>query len=428
MSPSSTRWSGERNNCGIIQMSKKVLIHSLVFNPDGVSTAYLYGDIASSLKNAGYEVVVLTTTPHYNKVESQLKCQPLRWVIPGFLKKSSFRGITVYHVPQRKFKSTSLRLVGFVYWHLVSFITALCVKKVDVILSPSPPLTIGMLNVWLGKLKGAKVVYNVQEVYPDILGKESGVVFNVLSRIEHYIYNKSSAVTTIDAIFYDTIKGRFIDQKKLHIIPNFVDTELYRPIALTPRLDKSVFIPNDNLKLLYAGNIGMAQDWNTLIELAKITRSCKIDYYVIGEGMMREYVKEVIGKYDLSNIHLLPYQPRELMPEIIGFSDIQFIFMEPQIAAQGFPSKVYTIMASAKPLLVCSPENTPIVNFLNDIGCAKIVTLTDPEKKAEAIARWLETVTREELHRMGLAGNREIVQRYSKEIVTRQYCDLLQSL
>lgn len=409
-------------------MKKKILIHSLVFNPDGVSTAYLYGDIATSLKKAGYDVVVLTTTPHYNKVESQLKRQPLHWLIPGFLKKSSFGDIPVYHVPQKKFKSTILRLFGFVYWHLVSFTTALCIRKVDVVLSPSPPLTIGMLNVWLGKLKGAKVVYNVQEVYPDILGKKSRLVFHTLSRMEHYIYDRSSAVTTIDRIFYNTIKDRFHNPDKLHIIPNFVDIDLYRPVKETPNLDKSLFVPNDNLKLLYAGNIGLAQDWDTLIELAKITLGRKIDYYVIGEGMMRDYLRDKIAEYELSNVHLLPYQPRELMPEIIGFSDIQYIFMEPQIAAQGFPSKVYTIMASAKPMVICSPENSPIVNFLQDIGCARIVTASDAITKANEIATWLSSVTKQELMGMGERGIGEIKGKYAKNVVTKQYCELIENI
>lgn len=409
-------------------MKKRVLIHSLVFNPDGVSTAYLYGDIAASLKKAGYDVVVLTTTPHYNRVESQLSRQPMKWLVPGFLKKSDFGGIKVYHVPQKKFKSTLLRLFGFVYWHIVSFVTALCIRNIDVILSPSPPLTIGLLNVWLGKLKGAKAIYNVQEVYPDILGNKSGMVYKILSLMERYIYSHSAAVTTIDSVFYNTIKPRFRNPAKLHVIPNFVDSDLYCPVTETPRLDKSLFVPNDHLKLLYAGNIGMAQDWDTLIELAKRTKGRKIDYYVIGEGMMRDYLADKIMEYGLTNIHLLPYQPRERMPEIIGFSDIQFIFMEPQIAAQGFPSKVYTIMASAKPMLVCSPKNTPIVNFLDGIECAKIFTVSDAKEKAEEIDRWLSSVSRDELRQMGERGIAEINSKYTKDIVTRQYCNLVESI
>ena len=100
---------------------KRVLIHTLIFSPDGVSTAYLYNDIALKLQERGYEVVVLTTTPHFNIVPEQVEKQPMHWKVWGFCKASKFNGMTVLHVPQKKFKSTVLRLLGFVYWHIVSF-------------------------------------------------------------------------------------------------------------------------------------------------------------------------------------------------------------------------------------------------------------------------------------------------------------------
>lgn len=71
-------------------MPKKILIHSLIFSPDGVSTAYLYNDIALKFQENGYEVLVLTTTPHYNVVESQLAVQPLKWKVWGICKESCF--------------------------------------------------------------------------------------------------------------------------------------------------------------------------------------------------------------------------------------------------------------------------------------------------------------------------------------------------
>ena len=68
-------------------------------------------------------------------------------------------------------------------------------------MSPSPPLSIGMLNLILGKLKGCKVIYNVQEIYPDILKKKTGPVIAFLKKVERCIYNRSDAVTTIDDVF-----------------------------------------------------------------------------------------------------------------------------------------------------------------------------------------------------------------------------------
>lgn len=408
---------------------KRILIHSLVFSPDGVSTAYLYNDIAMAFKKAGYDVVVLSTTPHFNAVKEQLERQPMKWGVPGLYKKSSFNGIPVYHVPQKKFKSTPLRILGFLYWHVVSFFVGLRIKNVDVILSPSPPLTIGRLNNWLGRLKGCKVVYNVQEIYPDILGKPEGsIVTRFLRKMEKKVYDKSSAVTTIDSVFYDTIAGRFKDRGKLHIIPNFVDTGLYSEGADTESLDKTLFPDTDSLKLLYAGNIGFAQDWETLIGLADRTRDLDVEYFLIGMGVKKQWVEERKSALGLDKLHVLDYQPRELMPAILAYSDMQYIFMTPEMEGMGFPSKVYTIMACGRPILVCSGEGTPIVNFLKPVGCAKLVTCRDSERKLDEMAGWLGTVDREELRAMGMKGEKLINEKYSSDTVTGQYVSLIDSL
>lgn len=415
---------------------KRVLIHTLIFSPDGVSTAYLYNDIALRLQQRGYEVVVLTTTPHFNIVPEQVEKQPMKWKVWGFCKVSNYNGMTVLHVPQKKFKSTLLRLIGFVYWHIVSFIIGLSIKHVDLILSPSPPLTVGWMNLGLAKLKGCKVVYNVQEIYPDILKLNGGFTLKFLRWMEKKVYNGSDAVTTIDKVFYDTIEPRFVDKSKLHIIPNFVDTELYRELGVQEfkslkvqgEWDEKLFPETNSIKLLYAGNIGHMQAWKPLIELADRTRDLNVEYIVIGEGAQRGYVASEIEKRKLDKLHLLPYQPRELMPAILSYSDASFIFMASQADGDGFPSKVYTIMACERPLLVLSSENTPIINFLKDKGCAKLITEQDFDKKVEEMVTWLRGVTKEELRSMGEKGITEIRNHYTKEIVTDQYVDLVDSL
>ena len=407
---------------------KRVLIHSLIFSPDGVSTAYLYNDIALKLKEQGYDVVVLTATPHFNLVHEQLAEQPLHWKVWGICKVSNFNGITVYHVPQKKFKSTLLRLWGFVYWHIVALILGLCIKKVDLILSPSPPLTIGAINLILGKVKGCKVVYNVQEIYPDILKLKPGMAQNALSWLEHKVYNGSDTVTTIDQVFHDTIIDRFEDKSKIRIIPNFVDTELYHEYQWEGYLDKNTFPVNDKIKLLYAGNIGFAQDWDPLLELAEKTQDIEVEYVIIGEGVKKQYLEEESQKRGLRNVRVLPYQPRNLMPYILSYSDINFIFMSPKMEGDGFPSKVYTIMACERPLLVLSGKNTPIVNFLEDKGCVKIVTEKDSVKKVQEMSEWLHHVTKEDLRKMGKRGLKAIQESYTKEIVTSKYADLVKEL
>ena len=102
-----------------------ILIHSLIFAPDGVSTAYLYTDLAKELRKLGHSVEVLTTTPHYNQVEEELRRQPLSKIAPGFYK-SSCSGISVWHVSLGKRTSDArARTLDYLRFHLLSLLWSL---------------------------------------------------------------------------------------------------------------------------------------------------------------------------------------------------------------------------------------------------------------------------------------------------------------
>jgi len=413
-------------------MHKKILIHSIAFSPDGVSTAYLYNDIALKFKESGYDVVILTTTPHYNVIAEELAKQPLKRKLGGIYYESCFKDIKVLHVPQKKFKSSFLRIIGFVYWHLLSIVLGLFQKNISLIISPSPPLTIGLINIMIGKLKGAKVIYNVQEIYPDFLINQGNLSFkpavSLLKSMERFVYNNSAAVTTIDPIFYKTIAPRFKDSSKLNIIPNFVDTELFKPIDVASiNLNPELFPSKGNvLKVMYAGNIGHAQDWEPLIAVAKMIKDFDVEFWVIGEGVMKSYLLEQIELNTLKNIHVIPYQSRALMPYLIAYADIHFIFMSPDMEGQGFPSKVYTIMACAKPLLVISGKDTPIHNFLSQYHCSVLVDRAKLSEKCTHIVDFLKEalLNPQSLKDLGNNGYKIIEENYSKKAVTQQYVRL----
>ena len=217
---------------------KRFLIYSLVFSPDGVSTAYLYNDIAQGFKKNNYEVTVLTTTPHYNLIQESLDKQPLKKCFLGLFFTSDFNGIKVYHIPLKKYKNSLIRILSFIYWHLVSLFIGLFLKKPDIILTPSPPLTSGLISIVLAKIKGSKSIYNVQEIYPDLLinhGRLTNpIIIKLLKLLEVWVYTWSDSVTTIDLNFYNTIKSRIRNPDKLKIISNFVDTELYTANSSMP--------------------------------------------------------------------------------------------------------------------------------------------------------------------------------------------------
>jgi glycosyltransferase involved in cell wall biosynthesis len=333
----------------------------------------------------------------------------------------------------KKYKSTMLRICGFFYWHLMALFIGLTMKRVHVILSPSPPLTIGLINLMIGFVTKAKTIYNVQEIYPDFLINHGQlkikIVIGFLKKLERFIYNKSDATVTIDSIFFDKIIKRFNDKSKLSIIPNFVDAELYHEVALI-NLPSEFAKVDGYFRLMYAGNIGYAQDWEPLISLACKLKELPIEFFIIGEGVMKDSLIDSVMKNDLKNVKIFPYQSRELLPLLNSSADAHFIFMDPKLDDQGFPSKVYTIMACARPLIVTSRAGASLNNFLSNKNCSLIVAEDDLESKVNQLIKGVEKLMSDSSHRkeLGLNGRKVIELEYSKEIVVSKYIELVKSL
>src|SRR5260370_20020944 len=155
----------------------KVLLHSLVFSPDGVSTAHIMTELAIELKNLGHSVTVLTTTPHYNVDDRAFASQPMTRRAAGLWYTSKVEEIPVWHVKiPKKSKHVWARALDFIRFHLLSVVIGLhSLGKQDVVVSTSPPLSIGAVAWMLGARWKAPSVYKVAEVYPDLAIQQGAV-------------------------------------------------------------------------------------------------------------------------------------------------------------------------------------------------------------------------------------------------------------
>ena len=414
-----------------VKSKGKIVIHSLVFYPDGVSTAYLYNDIALGLKSSGYEVSVLTTTPHYNLIEENSIKQNLKKKFFGLYYSSKYMGINVIHIPMYKFKSTILRLLSFIYWHFLSFWILLFTSRIKFILSPSPPLTIGLVSGIVAKIKKASFIYNVQEIYPDLLihsGKlKNGFAIQILKKLEKTVYNLSSVVTTIDEEFYQTIVGRFHDKTKLKIIPNFVDLDLYNPHFTTHEIPEEFQSEMKDKKIaFYAGNIGNYQDWDPVLYAAKNSQVQNLEFWIIGEGVKKQYLIDEIKKQEITNIKVFPYQKREVIASLNNKVSVHFISINEQIENEGFPSKIYSMLASGKPTIVVAGKNTPIYKFLEYKDCSVLVYQNRLSDFTTSLGNLLSD---DELaHKIGKNSFELILNEYSKDSVIKKYVDLFDSI
>jgi glycosyltransferase involved in cell wall biosynthesis len=282
----------------------------------------------------------------------------------------------------------------------------------------------------IAKKTKAIFIYNVQEIYPDLLIKngslKSKIIIRALKWLEKYVYNNASSVITIDKKFYEQIEGRFVNKEKLSIVPNFVDTDLYHPVNNKVSMPMPFTWDNSKVRLLYAGNIGFYQDWEPVLYAAKKLKDTNIEFWIIGEGVKKDYLINEIDVHNLSNIKIMPYQDREIMPLINSFADIHFISINKDMEQEGFPSKVYTIMACAKPLIVITGKNTPLYNFLENLDCALLITQNRNEEFVQSI---LELAgNKEKQNQIGRNGYNIIQKQYTKEKVIEKYLKIFETL
>ena len=409
-----------------------VLVLSLVFPPDGVSTGVIVGELCADLRAAGHAVTVISTTPHYNLDTDAEVAQPLARVWGPLLWSSDYHGARVLHVRMpRKSSSILLRLLAWSRFHVVSVIAAArFVRRVDVILAPSPPLTVGACAWALGRMYRAPFIYNVQELYPDIaitLGaiKRRGVA-SALFALERFVYARASRITAIAPRMRRRIIAKGVPPGKVRLIPNFVDLS-----EIAPRPKSNTFSRRHGLDrefvVSYAGNMGPAQGLDAALDAASILRDeGGLKFLFIGEGSSRAGLEAEARARGLENVVFLPHEPYGVVPDIYGASDLCLVPLAARAGADAVPSKVYRIMASARPVLACSYADTDLADLVAEAKCGIVVPPGAPDDLARAVTGTMRNPA--EGVAMGQAGRAHVTTHYSRESVSAQYESLVREV
>jgi colanic acid biosynthesis glycosyl transferase WcaI len=412
----------------------RILLHTLIFAPDGVSTAVLLTELALELRALGHEVTVLTTTPHYNVDPEARAQQPLkpipRW--GGMLYQSNCQGIPVYHTFMRsKDSRVWARLLDYARFHVLSLLAGLTiVRDYNVILAPSPPLTIG-LTAWLfGLMCRTPFIYNVQEIYPDVaisLGLlKNHYMIRVLQWLERFIYNRSSVVVVISERFRRRLLSKGLTNEKLVTIPNFVDTNFIRPLARCNTFSTTHGLEGQFV-ILYAGNIGLTQGFETILVAARqLAHLPKLRFLIVGGGTRESWLRDQLAREKLQNVTLLPYQPRSLVPQVYASSDVSLVPLKRGTAQETFPSKIYTIMAAGRPVIASADPDSELAWIIKEAKCGMVVEPDNPEALARVITHAYHENA--ELQQQGKNGRAYVVAHHSRQAVGCQYDALIRQL
>lgn len=400
-----------------------ILLLSLIFNPDNVSTAQIMAALAEDLQKQGHRVCVVTTTPHYHRDAAMEAAQPLRPWLGRVIQRSEIGEIPVWHIwmPDKSIWPP-LRILSWLWFHGASVLLACALRfRPQVLIACSPPITIGLAAWAIAALKRCRYLYNVQELYPDIavnLGYlKNAWAIRAVSAVERFIYRHAAAVTSITPAMCAKIRER-TEPGKVRLIPNFVE------VPTADELAARSAPPHAGLVITYAGNMGVPQNLGLLVEAAAQLDAVTIR--LIGDGGDRKRLEELargLGVYG-TKVRFEGYRPLSEMPQIYAESDLFYVAQSPQACSDGIPSKIYRILGNRKPLLVVTAAEADLAAFVRETQGGVVVSAFTPEAVAEAI----RALAPAQLAQMAERGYQAMVRDYSRERVTAQYGRLVTEL
>ena len=398
----------------------RILFLSTYFRPESATNAILMTLLAEELVALGHDVSVITGMPHYDANRIWDKYRGKFWVKEQH---GSIPLTRVYlYLPSKKSNVVG-RLLSYLTFNLLSTCAGLFAAKFDLLFVPSPPLTNGVCASLLSRLRRVPFVYNVQDIYPDVAVR-LGILTNprlicVFERMERFVYTRAAAVSVISGSFRRNLLAKGVPESKIATIPNFVDTSFVTPLPRNNAFRKEQGW-GEKFVVLFAGNVGLSQGLETVLEAAGHLRDFPdILFAIVGSGTTKQGLVDKAEEMQLTNVHFLPLQPYERVPELYSAADIGLVPLRKGLTEDSVPSKLWTIMGVARPVLAGVDKTSDTYAVVQEANAGVCVPPEDPEALAEAIRTLYQDP--EGAAEMGRRGRAHVEAHYTSVSVARQY-------
>jgi colanic acid biosynthesis glycosyl transferase WcaI len=359
----------------------RLLVLSQYFWPEN----FRINDVVEGLVERGHQVTVYTGMPNY----------PSGRFFPGYgffyPKKESYRGAEVRRVPLiPRGQGGGLRLALNYLSHALfaTFFAWRAAGRFDAILVYEPsPVTIGIPARFLRWLKGAPLVFWVQDLWPESLAATGAVkspfLLSAVDRLVKWIYRGCDRVLVQSEAFRPSIEAHGVASAKIGYLPNSAES-FYKTMERNGDDAEAREMPA-GFRVLYAGNIGAAQDFPTILAAAeRLKDEARIQWIVLGDGRMREWVAAEIARRGLKNVHLLGSKPPETMPRYFAHADVLLATLRREpIFAYTIPSKIQTYIACGKPVVAALDGEGG--RIIREARAGWAVPSEDPEALAGAV-------------------------------------------
>ncbi|XXT21136.1 glycosyltransferase family 4 protein [Sorangium sp. So ce429] len=395
----------------------RILLLSQWYHPEPVARPHL---LAAALAARGHEVTAVTAFPSY----------PHGRIYPGYRQRlwdvEHTDGTRVIRLPSYPDHSRS-RVRRTLNYASFAASTALLGPALsgpaDVAWVHNPPPSLAIAASWLAALRGIPWVYEVQDLWPETAAA-SGMLDNRLvlagiDRVNRALYRRAAAITVISPGLARAVSQRGASTGKVHLIPNWADDRIYRPVEPDPQLAAEHGL-SGRFVVLFAGNMGAAQALSSVLDAADRLRDLTdVRFVMVGDGIDAQRLQREAAARALSNVVFIGQQPHERMPHFFALADVLLSHLRRDPCFEiTIPSKIPAYMAAARPVLVAAHGDP--ADLVRDSGAGLACEPEDPAALADAVRR-LHGMTPEARRAMGEAGRRYFLRWFTRDSLVRRY-------
>jgi colanic acid biosynthesis glycosyl transferase WcaI len=284
-------------------------------------------------------------------------------------------------------------------------------------------LMVGIPAWWVGLLRDIPFVYEVQDMWPETLVATGmvapGWVARSVGRLARFVYARAAALTVISPGFKRNLVGKGVPAEKIHVVPNWADEDIYRPVLPDPALAAEHGLAG-RFNIVYGGNLGAAQAMSNVIKAALLLHDLPaVQFVLIGDGVDEPMLRQAVKDYGLDNVRFLGRQPAEHMPRFFALADVLLVHLKHDPLFEiTIPSKTLAYLACGRPILgVVSGDPADVIR---EAGAGIICPQEDPEALAQKV-RSLYAMPRARREAMGQSGRVTFLADYTRRVLVDRY-------
>jgi len=391
----------------------RLLLLNQYYWPGVEATAHLLSELCEGLAE-DFDVTVVTGRLHGR---------------PELPTRETRNGVQIIRVKSTSYDRSHLlrRALNYVTYLVATPLTALAQPRPDVVVCGTDPPIIGNVALVIARRRRAPLVVISEDVFPEVavaLNRlDNGPLVQLLRVLVSNYLRRADRIIAIGEVMRRRLEAKGVPADRLRVIPNWANVSALSPQPkLNPwSVERGVA---DRFVVMHSGNVGHAQDLDTLIRATTLLRDLDdLLVLVVGTGARRAELAELRDVLEADKVEFLEFQPRDVLPQSLAAADVHVVGLARGLAGYIVPSRLYGVLAAGRPVIAAAEEESETAHLVRDARCGTVVPPGDPLRLAEVIRACHDGVY--DLAEMGRQAREYAETHADRSLAVSRYRDVL---